>query len=90
MVTLSLAGRPLARVCGSFGLLSTSRVASNCAARVRRANATPYIGEQGVTKGCRRLMREEKEAGQRRAIEEGAMTADMLNLTDTLKRFGLV
>ncbi|MDM0116988.1 4-carboxy-4-hydroxy-2-oxoadipate aldolase/oxaloacetate decarboxylase [Variovorax sp. J22R133] len=36
------------------------------------------------------LMREKKEAGQRRAIEEGAMTADLLNLTDTLKRFGLV
>ncbi|MDN8615638.1 4-carboxy-4-hydroxy-2-oxoadipate aldolase/oxaloacetate decarboxylase [Variovorax ginsengisoli] len=36
------------------------------------------------------LAREEKEAGQRRAIEEGAMTADLLNLTDTLKRFGLV
>ncbi|MDM0109459.1 4-carboxy-4-hydroxy-2-oxoadipate aldolase/oxaloacetate decarboxylase [Variovorax sp. J22R24] len=36
------------------------------------------------------LAREEKEAGQRRAIEEGAMTVDLLNLTDTLKRFGLV
>ena len=36
------------------------------------------------------LAREEKEAGQRKAIEQGAMTADLLNLTDTLKRFGLV
>ncbi|MEJ8850028.1 4-carboxy-4-hydroxy-2-oxoadipate aldolase/oxaloacetate decarboxylase [Variovorax rhizosphaerae] len=36
------------------------------------------------------LAREDKEAGQRRAIEAGAMTADLLNLTDTLKRFGLV
>ncbi|MDM0052875.1 4-carboxy-4-hydroxy-2-oxoadipate aldolase/oxaloacetate decarboxylase [Variovorax sp. J22R115] len=36
------------------------------------------------------LAREDKEAGQRRAIEEGAMTADLLNLTETLKRYGLV
>jgi len=36
------------------------------------------------------LAREEKEAGQRKAIEQGAMTAELLNLTDTLKRFGLV
>ncbi len=36
------------------------------------------------------LAREEKEAGQRKAIEQGAMTADLLNLTDALKRLGLV
>jgi len=36
------------------------------------------------------LAREEKEAGQRKAIAQGAMTAELLNLTDTLKRFGLV
>ncbi|MEJ8816143.1 4-carboxy-4-hydroxy-2-oxoadipate aldolase/oxaloacetate decarboxylase [Variovorax ureilyticus] len=36
------------------------------------------------------LAREEKEAKQRKAIEEGATTADLLNLTETLKRFGLV
>lgn len=36
------------------------------------------------------LAREEKEAGQRKAIEEGVSTAELLNLTDTLKRFGLV
>ncbi|MBD9668675.1 4-carboxy-4-hydroxy-2-oxoadipate aldolase/oxaloacetate decarboxylase [Variovorax sp. VRV01] len=36
------------------------------------------------------LAREEKEAKQRKAIDEGATTAELLNLTDTLKRFGLV
>lgn len=36
------------------------------------------------------LAREEKEAGQRQAIEAGATTAELLNLTETLKRFGLV
>jgi len=36
------------------------------------------------------LAREEKEEKMRNAIEEGATTADLLNLTDTLKRFGLV
>jgi 4-hydroxy-4-methyl-2-oxoglutarate aldolase len=35
------------------------------------------------------LVREEKEAGQRRAIAEGALTADLLGLTDTLRRLGL-
>lgn len=36
------------------------------------------------------LAREEKEATQRQAIEDGATTVDLLNLGDTLKRFGLV
>ena len=36
------------------------------------------------------LAREEKEAGQRQAIEGGAFTADLLGLADTLRRFGLV
>ncbi|WP_046112591.1 4-carboxy-4-hydroxy-2-oxoadipate aldolase/oxaloacetate decarboxylase [Aquincola tertiaricarbonis] len=36
------------------------------------------------------LAREEKEAKQRAAIDQGATTAELLNLTDTLKRFGLV
>ena len=35
------------------------------------------------------LAREEKEAGQRKAIEEGALTADLLGLADTLRRLGL-
>ena len=35
------------------------------------------------------LSREEKEAGQRKAIERGAFTADLLGLTDTLRRLGL-
>jgi len=35
------------------------------------------------------LAREEKEAGQRKAIEEGALTADLLGLADTLRRVGL-
>jgi len=36
------------------------------------------------------LAREEKEASQRQAIEAGTTTVELLNLTDTLKRFGLV
>lgn len=36
------------------------------------------------------LAREEKEEKQRKAIDEGALTTELLNLTDTLKRFGLV
>ena len=40
---------------------------------------------------ARSLAREEKEAGQRQAIEQGtATTAELLNLTETLQRFGLV
>ena len=35
------------------------------------------------------LAREDKEAKQRKAIEEGAFTADLLGLADTLRRFGL-
>ncbi|MDM0037733.1 4-carboxy-4-hydroxy-2-oxoadipate aldolase/oxaloacetate decarboxylase [Variovorax sp. J22G21] len=35
------------------------------------------------------LAREDKEAGQRKAIGEGAMTADLLGLAETLRRFGL-
>ncbi|MDM0056598.1 4-carboxy-4-hydroxy-2-oxoadipate aldolase/oxaloacetate decarboxylase [Variovorax fucosicus] len=35
------------------------------------------------------LVREDKEAGQRKAIGEGAMTADLLGLAETLRRFGL-
>lgn len=35
------------------------------------------------------LAREEKEAGQRRAIAQGAFTADLLGLADTLRRLGL-
>ncbi|MDB5843438.1 MAG: 4-hydroxy-4-methyl-2-oxoglutarate aldolase [Polaromonas sp.] len=35
------------------------------------------------------LAREEKEAGQRKAIEAGALTADLLGLTQTLRRMGL-
>lgn len=35
------------------------------------------------------LAREEKEAAQRRAIAQGAFTADLLGLTDTLRRLGL-
>jgi 4-hydroxy-4-methyl-2-oxoglutarate aldolase len=35
------------------------------------------------------LAREEKEAGQREAIGRGAFTADLLGLTDTLRRLGL-
>ena len=35
------------------------------------------------------LAREDKEAGQRKAIGEGAMTADLLGLTETLRRLGL-
>jgi 4-hydroxy-4-methyl-2-oxoglutarate aldolase len=35
------------------------------------------------------LAREEKEAGQRKAIEEGAMTVDLLGLAETLRRLGL-
>ena len=35
------------------------------------------------------LAREEKEAGQREAIERGAFTADLLGLADTLRRLGL-
>lgn len=35
------------------------------------------------------LVREEKEAAQRRAIAEGAFTADLLGLTATLRRLGL-
>lgn len=34
------------------------------------------------------LAREDKEAKQRKAIEAGAFTADLLGLTDTLRRFG--
>ena len=33
--------------------------------------------------------REDKEAGQRRAIEEGVMTAELLGLTETFRRLGL-
>ena len=36
------------------------------------------------------LAREEKEARQREAIDHGASTAELLNLTATLQRFGLV
>ncbi|MBU4612823.1 4-carboxy-4-hydroxy-2-oxoadipate aldolase/oxaloacetate decarboxylase [Achromobacter sp. GG226] len=36
------------------------------------------------------LAREEKEASQRQAIEAGTTTVELLKLTDTLKRFGLV
>jgi 4-hydroxy-4-methyl-2-oxoglutarate aldolase len=36
------------------------------------------------------LAREQKEEQMRRSIEEGASTAELLNLTDTLQRFGLV
>ena len=35
------------------------------------------------------LAREEKEAGQRKAIGEGVMTADLLGLRETLHRLGL-
>lgn len=35
------------------------------------------------------LAREDKEAQQRQAIEAGALTADLLGLTDTLRRLGL-
>lgn len=35
------------------------------------------------------LAREEKEAGQRKAIAQGAFTADLLGLADTLRRLGL-
>lgn len=37
----------------------------------------------------RSLAREEKEAGQRKAIEQGVYTAELLGLTDTLRRLGL-
>lgn len=36
------------------------------------------------------LAREAKEEQQRKAIQEGTSTIDLLNLADTLKRFGLV
>jgi len=36
------------------------------------------------------LAREAKEVQQRKAIQEGTSTIDLLNLADTLKRFGLV
>jgi len=36
------------------------------------------------------LAREAKEAQQRKAIEEGVSTVDLLNLGETLRRFGLV
>jgi 4-hydroxy-4-methyl-2-oxoglutarate aldolase len=36
------------------------------------------------------IAREEKEDKMREAIEQGASTAELLNLTDTLARFGLV
>ena len=36
------------------------------------------------------LAREAKEAQQRKAIEEGVSTVELLNLGETLKRFGLV
>jgi len=36
------------------------------------------------------IAREQKEEQQRKAIEQGATTADLLNLTDTLRRLGLV
>lgn len=36
------------------------------------------------------LAREQKEEQQRKAIEAGATTAELLKLTDTLERFGLV
>ena len=40
---------------------------------------------------ARSLAREEKEAGQREAIEQGTSnTAELLGLNDTLKRLGLV
>ncbi|WPB57706.1 4-carboxy-4-hydroxy-2-oxoadipate aldolase/oxaloacetate decarboxylase [Xylophilus sp. GOD-11R] len=35
------------------------------------------------------VQREEKEAGQREAIGRGVMTAELLGLTDTLRRLGL-
>ncbi len=35
------------------------------------------------------LAREEKEAGQRKAIEQGVYTTELLGLTDTLRRLGL-
>jgi len=37
----------------------------------------------------RSLAREEKEAGQRKAIEQGVFTTELLGLTDTLRRLGL-
>jgi len=37
----------------------------------------------------RSLAREEKEAGQRKAIEQGVYTTELLGLTDTLRRLGL-
>jgi 4-hydroxy-4-methyl-2-oxoglutarate aldolase len=37
----------------------------------------------------RSLAREEKEAGQRKAIEQGVFTTELLGLTDTLHRLGL-
>lgn len=37
----------------------------------------------------RSLAREEKEAGQREAIEQGVYTTELLGLTDTLRRLGL-
>lgn len=36
------------------------------------------------------IAREEKEVGQRQAIEQGAFTADLLGLSETLRRHGLV
>jgi len=36
------------------------------------------------------LAREDKEARQRKAIEQGSTTAELLNLTEKLKQFGLV
>ncbi|HEY9273697.1 4-carboxy-4-hydroxy-2-oxoadipate aldolase/oxaloacetate decarboxylase [Achromobacter sp.] len=38
---------------------------------------------------ARSLAREEKEAGQRKAIEQGVFTTELLGLTDTLRRLGL-
>ncbi|APX76308.1 4-hydroxy-2-oxoglutarate aldolase [Achromobacter insolitus] len=37
----------------------------------------------------RSLAREEKEAGQRKAIEQGVYATELLGLTDTLRRLGL-
>lgn len=45
-------------------------------------------GELEQTLSCS-LAREEKEAGQRKAIEQGVYTTELLGLTDTLRRLGL-